>query len=101
MEEKDYYNPPASFANGPGIIRVTRDLPPAHFLFKINSFSLLAEEKSIEKYETDIFEAGGYKWRLLLYPNGNKKRNQDGCISLYLQIVETDTSFRLANKCGL
>ena len=29
--------------------------------------------------------------RLLLYPHGNKKRNGDGCISLYLQIAETET----------
>ncbi|XVF79798.1 hypothetical protein PTKIN_Ptkin15bG0018500 [Pterospermum kingtungense] len=91
MEEKDYYNPPASFANCPGIVRVTRDLPPAHYLFQINSFSLLAEEESIEKYESGLFEAGGYKWKLLLYPKGNKNRNGNGCISLYLQIAETET----------
>ncbi|XWS45850.1 hypothetical protein CRYUN_Cryun14cG0014700 [Craigia yunnanensis] len=91
MEEKDYYSPPAPFSNSPGITRVTRDLPPAHCLLKINSFSLFAE--SIEKYESGVFEAGGYKWRLLLYPHGNKKRNGDGdgCISLYLQIAETET----------
>ncbi|XVF79795.1 hypothetical protein PTKIN_Ptkin15bG0018400 [Pterospermum kingtungense] len=91
MEQKDYYSPPAPVANRPGIIRVTRDLPPAHYLFQINSFSLLAEEESIEKYESGLFEAGGYKWRLLLYPKGNKKRNGDGCISLYLQIADTET----------
>ncbi|XVE76887.1 hypothetical protein DITRI_Ditri13aG0016400 [Diplodiscus trichospermus] len=91
MEEKDYYSPPAPFANNPGIIRLTRDLPPAHYLFKINSFSLFAEAESIEKYESGVFESGGYKWRLLLYPNGNTKGNGDGCISLYLQIAETET----------
>ncbi|XVF79800.1 hypothetical protein PTKIN_Ptkin15bG0018700 [Pterospermum kingtungense] len=90
MEEKDYYDPPASLANGPGTLRVTRDFPPAHYSFKINSFSLFSEEDSIEKYETGIFEAGGYKWRLSLYPNGNKKSNGDGFISLYLQIAETE-----------
>ncbi|XVF79799.1 hypothetical protein PTKIN_Ptkin15bG0018600 [Pterospermum kingtungense] len=91
MEEKDYYNPPASFANGPGIIRVTRDLPPAHYLFRINSFSLFAEYESIEKYESGVFGAGGYKWRLLLYPNGNKKSSGEDFISLYLQIEDTKT----------
>lgn len=91
MEEKDYYSPPAPFPYSPGIIRVRRDLPPAHYLFNLNSFSLLAEEESIEKYESGVFEAGGYKWRLLLYPSGNKKRNGDGCISLYLQIADTET----------
>ncbi|XP_028055708.1 uncharacterized protein LOC114259872 [Camellia sinensis] len=28
-----------------------------------------------ESYESDIFEANGYKWRLYLYPNGDEKRN--------------------------
>ncbi|XVE76884.1 hypothetical protein DITRI_Ditri13aG0016200 [Diplodiscus trichospermus] len=90
MEEK-HYNSAAPFADSPGIIRVTRDLPPAHCLLKINSFSAFAEADAMEKYESGVFEAGGYKWRLVLYPKGNKKSNGDGCISLYLQIAETET----------
>ncbi|XP_022773694.1 BTB/POZ and MATH domain-containing protein 3-like [Durio zibethinus] len=73
----------------PGIKGVTRDLPPAHYLFNIESFSLLANT-GLEKYESHAFEVGGYNWRLSLYPNGNKKSNGFGFISLYLQIEETE-----------
>lgn len=48
-----------------GIIRTIRDIPPAHFLLNINSFSLFAKENSTDKYESGIFEAGGYKWCVL------------------------------------
>jgi len=32
-----------------------------HYTLKIESFSLLLKTK-VEKYESDVFEAGGYKW---------------------------------------
>ncbi|KAK6285426.1 hypothetical protein POUND7_011605 [Theobroma cacao] len=96
-EEIDYYRPPAPFANNPapfannpGITRVTRDLPPAHSSFKVESFTIFAETGLEEKFESGVFEAGGYKWRLLLYPKENKKSNGGDCISLYLQIAETE-----------
>ncbi|KAB2068975.1 hypothetical protein ERO13_A08G059800v2 [Gossypium hirsutum] len=72
-----------------GIRRITRDFPPAHFLFKVEAFSLLAKT-GVEKYESDAFEASGYKWRLSLYPNGDNKSNGNGFISLYLVIEETE-----------
>ncbi|KAK6285425.1 hypothetical protein POUND7_011604 [Theobroma cacao] len=97
VEEIDYYSPPAPFANNPaplanhsGITRVIRDLPPAHYSFKVESFTIFAETGLEEKFESGVFEAGGYKWRLLLYPKGNKKSNGGDCISLYLQIAETE-----------
>ncbi|GMQ01162.1 hypothetical protein CsSME_00047897 [Camellia sinensis var. sinensis] len=71
------------------VSRSVRDLRPAHYLFKIESFSILLEEK-IGKYESDDFQAGGYKWELCLYPNGNKKGNGKDHISLYLVIKDTD-----------
>ncbi|THG15921.1 hypothetical protein TEA_008956 [Camellia sinensis var. sinensis] len=71
------------------VSRSVRDLRPAHYLFKIESFSILLEEK-IEKYESDDFQAGGYKWELCLYPNGNNKGNGKDHISLYLVIKDTD-----------
>ncbi|XAR72975.1 Ubiquitinyl hydrolase 1 [Bertholletia excelsa] len=70
------------------VLRSIRDLHPAHYLFKIEHFSILLEE-DIEKCESDDFEAEGYMWRLSLYPKGNKGRNGDGHISLYLTITDT------------
>lgn len=107
------------------ITRSTRDLPPAHYTFKIENFSLLANAK-IDNVESGDFEAGSYKWyvgfssmhgwpqmvslssseftmfpffpwlrflncrRLRLYPNGNKKSNGDGHISLYLAFSDSN-----------
>ncbi|KAL2319946.1 hypothetical protein Fmac_028915 [Flemingia macrophylla] len=71
------------------ISRSERDLPPSHYLFKIESYSELMKT-GVEKYETNVFEAGGYKWRLILYPNGNIKHSGSGYVSLYLAIADTE-----------
>ncbi|TQD83531.1 hypothetical protein C1H46_030912 [Malus baccata] len=67
----------------PGILRKISDAPPTHYTVKIQSVSLLTK-KSVEKYESGDFEAGGHKWKLVFYPNGNKNRNVKEHISLYL-----------------
>ncbi|WCJ18791.1 TRAF-like family protein [Euphorbia peplus] len=72
--------------------RSNRDAPPSHFTLKIKSFSLLPEmvKKTDDKYESAEFEADGYRWKLVLYPNGNTKRNGEGHISLYLALADMD-----------
>ncbi|XP_060671219.1 uncharacterized protein LOC107433516 isoform X1 [Ziziphus jujuba] len=72
------------------ILKYKRDFPPADYSLKVDSYTLLSESKT-EKYDTNVFEVGGYKWRLSFYPNGDKKNNGSGYISLYLVIAETDT----------
>ncbi|XP_050211398.1 BTB/POZ and MATH domain-containing protein 6-like [Mercurialis annua] len=64
-----------------------RSLPPAHYIFKIENFSLLSDIKA-ESFTSADFEVGGYKWKLSVYPGGNKKKNGDGYISLYLVLSE-------------
>ncbi|CAK7338753.1 unnamed protein product [Dovyalis caffra] len=64
-----------------------RKLPPTHYTFEIESFSSLLETK-LEKYETKDFEAGGYNWRMVLYPKGKKKEYGSRHISLFLAISE-------------
>lgn len=73
-----------------GILRSLRDVPPAHYSLKIESLSLFRNTTN-ENYESGAFESGGYKWKLSLYPNGNKKRNVNDHISLYLAIADTNT----------
>ncbi|ESR46022.1 hypothetical protein CICLE_v10003151mg, partial [Citrus x clementina] len=46
------------------IARSTSHVPPAHYIVKIKSFSVLAEKAVEEKYESGAFEAGGYKCSL-------------------------------------
>ncbi|KAL5755879.1 hypothetical protein ACOSQ2_020625 [Xanthoceras sorbifolium] len=62
--------------------------PPSHYLFKIKSFSQLSKS-SVEKVCSDDFEAGGYKWKLRIYPTGDKSRNVKDNISIYLELVDT------------
>ncbi|XP_050210052.1 uncharacterized protein LOC126660534 [Mercurialis annua] len=66
-----------------------RSIPPAHYLFKIENFSLLSDAKA-ECFRFADFEVGGYKWKLSVYPRGNKERKGDGYISLYLVLSESN-----------
>ncbi|KAL5787482.1 hypothetical protein ACOSP7_004431 [Xanthoceras sorbifolium] len=69
------------------ISREERDLQPAHFTLKMESYSsvLDALDGKDERYETGSFDAGGYKWKLILYPHGNKACEGKDHISLYLK----------------
>ncbi|XP_030505740.2 MATH domain and coiled-coil domain-containing protein At3g58400-like [Cannabis sativa] len=70
-------------------LRFTRNLPPAHYLMKLESYSLLSDTK--ENFDSSSFEVGGYKWKLSFYPNGDKRSNtKNNYISLYLTICNTD-----------
>ncbi|XP_045789205.1 uncharacterized protein LOC123884202 [Trifolium pratense] len=66
-----------------------RDVPPADYLFKIQSYSLLVESK-VEMFDSNYFQAGGYTWKLILYPNGNSNSNGKDHVSLYLAIVDPE-----------
>uniref|UniRef100_A0A7N0UCJ3 MATH domain-containing protein n=1 Tax=Kalanchoe fedtschenkoi TaxID=63787 RepID=A0A7N0UCJ3_KALFE len=72
-----------------GVVRTISDAPPAHYSVRIQNFSLLGKN-SVDKYETGSFQAGGYKWKLILHPQGNKSKDVEDHISLYLQMAETD-----------
>ncbi|KAF4381506.1 hypothetical protein G4B88_029861 [Cannabis sativa] len=56
---------------------------------KVESYSLLS--MSSGKYDSSSFKAGGYKWILTFYPNGDKRfdTNND-YVSLYLTISESN-----------
>ncbi|XP_062099855.1 BTB/POZ and MATH domain-containing protein 6-like [Humulus lupulus] len=66
-----------------------RDALPSHHLLKIKSFSTLSKSP-IEKFIND-FEAGGYKWNFSIYPTGDKSKDGENYLSVYLEIVETST----------
>ncbi|XP_059462009.1 uncharacterized protein LOC132191005 [Corylus avellana] len=88
MEDKTRH-PHSAHNDETEIVRSTRDLPPAHYIFRIKNFSLLLEMED-EKCDSGQFELGGYQWKLVLYPNGKKNSNGNGHISLYLGIASTD-----------
>lgn len=70
-----------------GMMLYHREQRPTHYTLQIKSYSALASSK-IERCESSVFEAGDYKWRLILYLHGNSEVNKDGHISLYLGIPE-------------
>ncbi|KAF6136334.1 hypothetical protein GIB67_021909 [Kingdonia uniflora] len=65
-----------------GVIRSTREFPPFHYNFKIQSFSLLSKN-SVVKYDSAVFESGGYKWKLSLYPKGMQTKRKWSYIPLF------------------
>ncbi|KAM7481678.1 hypothetical protein LguiB_006261 [Lonicera macranthoides] len=71
-----------------GISRSYRDILPAHIIFKIESFSELLNSNS-EKYQSDVFEAMGYNWRVTLYPRGRSKGGDKDHLAVCLEIVDT------------
>ncbi|KAL3641560.1 hypothetical protein CASFOL_012375 [Castilleja foliolosa] len=82
----DYLRPPLIADEGAEL--ETREASPAHFLIKIDSFSLL-EKHGIQRLETREFKAGNYMWRLVIYPNGHGTGNddKDDYVSVYLAIT--------------
>ncbi|XP_074347577.1 uncharacterized protein LOC141686441 [Apium graveolens] len=73
-----------------GVVTYLRDAPPEHYSVKIESFTKFVSS-GVEKYESAKFDASGYTWKLVLYPNGNGRRGGRGHISLYLAIQKTDS----------
>ena len=47
-----------------GAVASISDASPVHYIVKIELFSLLAKN-AVEKYESGVFEAGGYTWYVL------------------------------------
>ncbi|ONI27845.1 hypothetical protein PRUPE_1G107700 [Prunus persica] len=68
-----------------GILRSFSQSPPTHYTMKIQSFSFLYKN-NVASIESGDFKAGGYKWKLRLYPNGYLKKNVVDHISFYLVI---------------
>ncbi|KAL8048871.1 hypothetical protein ABFX02_07G095200 [Erythranthe guttata] len=69
----------------------TRDAPPTHLLIKIESFSLLENNIEFDKYVTKEFKAGKYKWRLIIYPNGEDNGGDNDHVSVNLAMVATSS----------
>ncbi|XP_052171219.1 uncharacterized protein LOC127787288 [Diospyros lotus] len=77
------------FTNSPLDVFKAREAPPTHYLLKIQSFNSFT--RSLEKYSSDKFEVGDYKWRLTIYPGGNKDRGGQGHISIFLTLADTSS----------
>lgn len=47
----------------------------------------MLKKHSAHGHQSTEFEVGGCKWKLALYPNGNKKKNVKDFISVYLEMA--------------
>ena len=59
-----------SYLSSAGTTRSMRELPPAHYKMKVESFSLLSKllhDIGVNKYESGYFEIDGYKWFDFVY----------------------------------
>ncbi|KAL6559093.1 CSN-associated deubiquitinating enzyme Ubp12 [Orobanche hederae] len=96
QEEEDMLVPPSDIVEGPQPMEVASaenagtvenpasDEPQvSHFTWTIENFSRLG----VKKLYSDVFIAGGYKWRVLIFPKGN---NMD-CLSMYLDVADSAT----------
>ncbi|OMP12137.1 TRAF-like family protein [Corchorus olitorius] len=63
---------------------------PAHYLLKIDTFSSVVSSIKIQYYESCVFEACGYKWRLYLFPKTTN--NEIPYVYLSLGISEHDNN---------
>ncbi|KAM0019512.1 putative ubiquitinyl hydrolase 1 [Helianthus debilis subsp. tardiflorus] len=70
---------------------VFEDHPPARFIWEIENCSGFKDKC----FYTDSVIAGGYKWRVLIYPNGN---NVEDRLSMYLH---SDDSRTLPHGCSI
>ncbi|KFK26408.1 hypothetical protein AALP_AA8G244700 [Arabis alpina] len=70
-----------------GVTRVLREERPSSKIVTITSCSTIKGRS--EPYESSIFEAAGYKWRLVLYMVGNPNDGGNDHISLYVRIEDT------------
>ncbi|ESQ47845.1 hypothetical protein EUTSA_v10021949mg [Eutrema salsugineum] len=68
------------------------DLTYLNIFYTICSFNTLLKSTNTERYVSRPFSASGYNWTLVVYPNGNKKDNGAGFLSLYVAIDNSTLS---------
>ncbi|WJX64616.1 ubiquitinyl hydrolase 1 [Trifolium repens] len=71
-----------------------KDPSPFRFTWKIDRFSQI---KAYKLY-SDVFEVGGFKWRVLIFPKGN---NVEDYLSMYLDVADSASLPYGWSKCAL
>ncbi|KAK3027645.1 hypothetical protein RJ639_040608 [Escallonia herrerae] len=64
--------------------------PPGQYSLKLKPLSLFLSSKT-DKFDSGVFEAAGYKWRLNFYPNSHARNSGAKYIGLGLEIAETES----------
>ncbi|XP_048426482.1 ubiquitin C-terminal hydrolase 12-like isoform X2 [Pyrus x bretschneideri] len=96
QEDEEMLVPHSDLVEGPQPVEVAQvepactvdgqpveDLPTMKFTWTIENFTRL----NIKKHYSDMFVVGGYKWRILIFPMGNKV----DYLSMYLDVADSGT----------
>jgi hypothetical protein len=85
------YNNSYSLKTNLGLTRVLREERPSSKIVTITSFSVIKGRS--EAFESSTVEAAGYKWRFMLFVNGNQNDPDGGHenMALYVGIKETES----------
>ncbi|XP_060200531.1 MATH domain and coiled-coil domain-containing protein At3g58250-like [Lycium barbarum] len=67
-----------------------RDASPDRYLLKFESFSMLSAIGT-NKYESTVFQSSGYKWKMIIYPDGDGSADGLDHVSVYLAVADTST----------
>ncbi|KAJ0106390.1 hypothetical protein Patl1_19740 [Pistacia atlantica] len=78
------------------VLRVLRNAPPSHYLLKVQSFSSL---NNLNKFISDNFDAGGFKWKLCLYPNGDKENKGEDHIVKKIKREQIQSKMNEKSNC--
>ncbi|CAH8363163.1 unnamed protein product [Eruca vesicaria subsp. sativa] len=89
IQQVTEYNSSYNLNANSGLTRVLRNERPSSKIVTIGNFSVIRER--FEPYESSVFEASGYKWRLILYVTGNKEDGGTNHVSLYVRIEDTES----------
>ncbi|KAL0712133.1 hypothetical protein Bca4012_019111 [Brassica carinata] len=65
-----------------------RERPPSSYSIKVKILSKFQTStlSSDGKYQSRLFSSGRYKWRMIIYPNGNDNDDGKGYLSMYVEI---------------
>ncbi|KAL1825773.1 hypothetical protein ACET3Z_012551 [Daucus carota] len=72
-----------------GVLRGTRETPPAHLVLKLEYFSLFSAN-GVDQIKSNKFQAGDHQWKIILFTNGNRDGKGDH-VSVYLMLDSTSS----------
>eukprot|EP00271_Cylindrocystis_brebissonii_P022318 TRINITY_DN8549_c0_g1_i1.p1 TRINITY_DN8549_c0_g1~~TRINITY_DN8549_c0_g1_i1.p1 ORF type:complete len:1105 (+),score=260.24 TRINITY_DN8549_c0_g1_i1:215-3529(+) len=79
--------PVAEMSESTGTGEDSQDALTGKISWTIPDFSKITTKRMY----SDVFEAGGYKWRILLFPKGSNQEYQASHLAIFLDVVEDST----------
>ncbi|XP_031120526.1 uncharacterized protein LOC116023665 [Ipomoea triloba] len=68
-----------------------REMPPSHYIDSFSKLATMLSKGGRQYFKSKTFDASGYKWNFLIYPDGDEKTDSKGHISVSVCIEDTAT----------